>query len=174
MDKSLECSSSEFYPFGRALTDAGVSLRLQLHGGSMYPFIRDGDWVEIVPVPVDEICIGDVILSRTGLQLFAHRVIRRIPGEQNIQLITRGDNHLREERPVDPDADLIGRIQIVYRGRRMIRLDCGLPGCLGKLAARSRIAHSCIWGMAHIRQRGVWLLHRFVLSSPRHQDKPQA
>ena len=174
MDKSLECSGSEFYPFGRALTDAGVSLRLQLHGWSMYPFIKDGDWAEIVPVPVDEIHVGDVILSRTGRQLFAHRVIRRIPGEQNIHLITRGDNHLREERPVDPAADLLGRIQVVYRGHRMIRIDRGLSGCLGRLAARSRIAHTCIWGMARTWKRGTWLLRQSVLPGTRHQDKPQA
>ncbi len=174
MDKSLECSGSEFYPLGKSLADAGVALRLQVRGWSMYPFIRDGDWAEIVPVPVDEIRVGDVVFSRTGPQLFAHRVIRRISGEQKIQLITRGDNHLREERPVDPAADLIGRIQTVYRGHRRIRMDRGLPGYLGKLVARSTAVHFCIcWG-GRIWMRGTGLLRRLVPPGANHQHRPQA
>ena len=173
MDSSFECSGSEFYPFGKSLADAGVSLRLKVRGWSMYPFIRDGDWAEIVPVSAEEIHVGDVVFSRTGQQLFAHRVIRRVPGEQRVLLITRGDNHLREERPVDPSADLIGRVQTVYRGCRTIRLDRGLASYLGKLVARNRIAHFCVWSLGRIWRRAAGLLHQGVLSGTRHQGKPQ-
>jgi hypothetical protein len=173
VNESLECSGSDFYPLGKALVDAGVSFRLQVRGWSMYPFIRDGDCVEVVPVSADDVCVGDVVLSRTGRQLFAHRVIRRIPGEQKVELITRGDNHFHEERPVDSAADLIGRIQTVYRGCRMIRLDRGLRGYLGKLVAQSGIARFCVWWAGRIWKRGEDLVRQFGRSNTQ-QDKPQS
>jgi hypothetical protein len=66
----------------------GNVLRMCAHGGSMLPFLRDGDIVVVAPVGTAEIRIGDVICYQPpsgGLCL--HRVIAR--AERS--LVTRGD-----------------------------------------------------------------------------------
>ncbi len=140
----------------------------------MYPLIRDGDWIEVIPVSIGEIRIGDVIFFRSGSHLFAHRVTRRLDGDGGIHLSTRGDRHLLGERPVDLGTDLIGRVQTVYRGRRVIRLDRGLSGFLGQLIVRSRTAHLCVWGLGRIWSRCTRLVQELVPFRTGFRDEPRA
>jgi len=144
MGESIEVDSSQFYPLGKALAQAGARLRLRVRGGSMYPSIRDGDVVEIAPVPMHEIGVGDVIFYRAGRRLFVHRVIEYCPEGPGLHLVTRGDALCVPDRPVQEEADMIGRVEAVYRGQRAIRLDRGLVRYGGGLIARSRVVHLCV------------------------------
>ncbi len=141
MDELLECPGSEFYELSRELIEGGHSVRLRVRGQSMVPWIRDGDVIEVVPVAMDQVQVGDVVFFRRGRLLLVHRVIqRRVDGEK-VQWITRGDNHCQDDGPMDRPADLIGRVEKVYRGRRTIALDRGLVGMAGRLAARHWAVH---------------------------------
>ncbi len=141
MDEVLECPGAEFYELGRALIESGRSFRLRVRGQSMFPWIRDGDVIEVVPVTMDQVRVGDIVFFRRGRLLLAHRVIQRLADGETVQWVTRGDNHLEDDGPMDRPADLIGRVEKVYRGRRTIVLDRSLVGMVGRLAARHRAVH---------------------------------
>ena len=96
---------SQFEPTLRAVLAAGHGARFRVEGDSMYPVIRSGDYVKVIPCALSELRRGDVILAATGRGLTAHRVVRI--SERGI--ITRGDNSLRSDPAVDA-ASVIGRV----------------------------------------------------------------
>jgi signal peptidase I len=147
VSEPLECLGPELYDLGKELVDSDVSLRMEVHGWSMYPWIRRGDVIEIAPVLPDEIDVGDVVFFRSGDRLLAHRVVGFMANEQGVSIRARGDSFLQEDPPFT-DRDLIGKVEIVYRPwrdrQRAIRLDQGLHGTVGLLIARSRVVHCCL------------------------------
>lgn len=162
MNELLECSGSEFYELGRELIESGHSLHLRVRGGSMFPWIRDGDLVQVSPVTMDEVEEGDILFFRRGRMLLAHRVVERRVDGQKVQLITRGDSHSQDDGPIGRPEDLIGRVERVYRGRRIIALDRGLPRRIGHLIARHRAVQRSLFFGVRIwrygqRRLGAWL-----------------
>lgn len=155
---SLECDGLEIYELGKELMSLGASLRLEVRGWSMYPFLKDRDVVEISPVHMAEIDIGDVVLFRSGDRLLAHRVVGVVSDGQSIRLRVRGDSFRQEDPPVK-ETNLIGRVGAVHRDRRtgqhVIRLDQGSAKSLGRWVAQSRFVHRCVrWGARVIRRVG--------------------
>jgi hypothetical protein len=99
----------------------GNTVRLRARGGSMLPFLRDGDLLEIRPASGAEVRIGDVICYEPpsgGLCL--HRVIAR----EERGLVTRGDA-LTYVDTVAAGA-LLGRV--IARERRGRRRDLDTAG----------------------------------------------
>jgi len=91
----------------------GEPLRIKARGGSMIPFILDGDMVLIGPAANSEILVGDVICYEISPgRLFLHRVIRR-DGER---FVTKGDA-LAFTDVVFPDQVLGRVVAIERRGR---------------------------------------------------------
>jgi signal peptidase I len=100
---------SEFEPTLRELLTAGHAARFRASGDSMYPSIRSGDYLHIVPCAMSELRRGDVVLASTERGLTAHRVVRIRERDGAAQIIMRGDNSLRSDRPVGA-ADILGRV----------------------------------------------------------------
>lgn len=100
---------SEFEPTLRALLSAGHTARFLASGDSMYPAIRSGDYLHIVPCGTAELRRGDVVLAATDRGLTAHRIVRISECDGAPQIITRGDNSLRSDLPVGA-ADVLGRV----------------------------------------------------------------
>jgi signal peptidase I len=88
----------------------------------MSPFIKDGDVLEIKPVEVSEIKLGDVIFYRTESRIVAHRVIKKVSGNGKAFLITKGDSSPSSDEPVHPE-DLLGKVITVERNGSSLRLD---------------------------------------------------
>src|SRR5207302_5223751 len=66
----------------------GYPLRIKTRGGSMLPFLRDGDVALVVPAARTEVGVGDVICYETSPgRLFVHRVIDRARD----QFLAKGD-----------------------------------------------------------------------------------
>lgn len=156
MVRLLECQGTELYELGKDLVTSGISFRCEVRGWSMYPSIKDGDVVQIAPVRIGEIDVGEVVFFRSGDRLLAHRVTGYVWNEQGVLLKARGDGFRQEDPPID-EADLLGRVEIVYRrqrrGWRAIRLDRGLHKYLGLLLARSRsVHHSARWMSRSVRR----------------------
>ena len=99
---------NEFQPTLRALLAAGHGARFRVEGDSMHPVILGGEYVHVVPCAVSELRRGNVILASTGRGLTAHRIVR-IEGQR---IITRGDNSLRADPPVEA-AKVLGRVSQV-------------------------------------------------------------
>lgn len=106
---------SEFEPTLREVLAAGHTARFRASGDSMYPAIRSGDYLHIVPCHPSELRLGDVILARTERGLTAHRIVRIRDAEDGVRITMRGDNALRADRPVAP-ADVLGRVASVENG----------------------------------------------------------
>lgn len=96
----------------------GTTLRVRARGGSMLPFLLDGDVLVVRPAAAAEVRTGDVICYEPpsgGLCL--HRVIAR--GERGF--VTRGDALTYVE--VVPDAALLGVVTARERRGRRTALD---------------------------------------------------
>lgn len=96
---------NQFEPTLRTVLAAGHGARFRVEGDSMYPAIRSGELVRVVPCAVSELRRGDVILASTGRGLTAHRIMRI---EQE-RVVTRGDNSLRADPAIDK-AQILGRV----------------------------------------------------------------
>jgi phage repressor protein C with HTH and peptisase S24 domain len=110
-----ECGVNEFEPTLRAVLTAGHAARFRASGDSMYPAIRSGDYLQIVPCDASRLRIGDIILARTDRGLTAHRIVRIRGAEGSLRITMRGDNALRSDRPIAP-AEILGRVESVENG----------------------------------------------------------
>lgn len=95
------------------LLRSGGPLRIRARGGSMVPFIWDGDLVLVSPPGNSEIGVGDVICYEASPgRLFLHRVIKR----EREQFVTKGDA-LEFTDLVSPGQVLGKVVAIEWRGR---------------------------------------------------------
>ena len=100
------------------LLRGGAPVRIKARGGSMLPFIRDGDVVLVNPAGNSEIRLGDVICYETSPgTLFLHRVVRR----RAERFVTKGDA-LDFTDLVFP-GQVLGKAVAVVGRRRLRRLD---------------------------------------------------
>ena len=90
------------------------SARLRAFGGSMRPAIEPGDVLHVTRASASRIEPGAVVLVERDGRLFAHRLVARDAGAR---VITRGDAH-RHHDPAVPDADVLGVVTHVVRGKR--------------------------------------------------------
>ena len=86
------------------------------HGNTMFPFLKDGDEVVMIPIQWEEIRIGDIIIYRLEDKFPTYRVIKKI---QN-GLVLKADNW-NNIVSVWKD-DVLGRI--VRRKRGNFLLSC--------------------------------------------------
>lgn len=134
-DSALVCLALDGSELGRLveeLTSRGVSVRMLARGGSMSPWIRDGDVVTVTQRPTR---VGDVVGFRregTG-RLTMHRVVRRAPGGW----VVRGDRAEREDG-VLPRESVLGVVTHLEREGQTRLLPCGRVGIW--LAHASRFA----------------------------------
>lgn len=138
-----------FDDVGLALLREGQAVRFRAAGLSMEPSIRDGDAITVVPVPLEEVRRGDVVLYRTGDRLLAHRVMGRARGVEGLVLVRADAPGWEEERV--PARDLLGRVEAVEReGRRVAlrgpfaRRVAGLAHRIGRRLSASRPSASAV------------------------------
>ena len=81
------CQSAVFGELALALISSGRGFLFRAHGRSMFPTIRDGDILHVVPITGSRLKIGDIVLFRKGAEFKAHRIV----GRNGVQFITRGD-----------------------------------------------------------------------------------
>jgi signal peptidase I len=130
------------------LRNSGRTHKISIQGRSMLPFIQDGDELLIV-TGIDNLRRGDVILFRQGGQLFAHRVLARNDEAGSPVFLTKGDNVLLTD-PLVSAQQVLGRVTMITRGRRQIRLDTPARHRLGRLIAMLMLAWS--WTFARARR----------------------
>ena len=97
-------------------------------GGSMGPFLRNGDIVTIV---ARSGCVGDIVLAKRGATMVLHRVVAK----SGDRIITKGDSLDRFDPPL-ARQDVLGKAVTRERQGKISGLDsvtarlCGLAFCL--------------------------------------------
>lgn len=106
---------------GAELLSSGLTVRIKVSGYSMYPALRPGDTVEIMPVePGAEPEPGELVAIKRDTDFIVHRFLGYFEKEGKRWLFTRGDSVLHPDNPFTEDA-LAGRVITVIRGRRIWR-----------------------------------------------------
>ncbi len=106
----------EFAELTATLLSTCNELRFQVHGQSMFPFVRDGDIAVVARIDPRALALGDVLACTTaGGGLLIHRLVRIVarPG-QELLLITRGDARRVADAPCVA-AQIQGRVIRVER-----------------------------------------------------------
>lgn len=73
--KNLEVANILFFKEVESILRKNQKVIFRLKGGSMRPFLQDGDTVRITPVIFDTLRRGDIILARTIFGVLLHRVV---------------------------------------------------------------------------------------------------
>lgn len=113
-------SGAGFTVLMEAVLEKGVPFRFAAPGGSMTPFIRDGDAITVAP---GRIRFGDAVafVNPHSGKLTVHRVVR----VSRDGYLIKGDNALEPDGFV-PRASLLGRVVGVEHRSRRVRLGMGI------------------------------------------------
>ena len=112
----------EFLGLARAVLGRGASFRFRASGGSMAPFIREGDLLTIRPLADNAPHLGDIVafIHPDRERLTVHRII----GRRNGACLLRGDNASRPDGWV-PWTKVLGRLETADRRGRRVRIGFG-------------------------------------------------
>lgn len=125
-------------------------------GSSMLGTFKRGDYLTVVPLPLDRVRRGDIVAYRRPDQpiseetLVVHRVVRTVRGG----LIVHGDSNPTRDVYMLLEEDLIGRVILAERRGKVRKIHGGLPGIL-----RGAVLHN--WhGLKRRVARPVWIAVR--------------
>lgn len=143
----LSLSGAALLDLMRAVLDRGVPFRFRARGGSMSPFVRDGDVVTVEPAAAAPVRTGDIVafVDPASRRLRVHRVAATRGGA----FLLKGDNVEVPDGMVQRDG-ILGRVVRVERDGSPVRLGTGLERGLiawlsraGCLARARRVYRRC-------------------------------
>ena len=121
----------------KELLENKMGIRFKAKGWSMFPFIRDGDFITVKPASFEEARIGDVLAyyNLKFNKITVHRLVKKGTIGRGQVLITKGDanRELTYDLPIYPVDCILGKVVAINRGNKSIRLGgwlCRLRGCL--------------------------------------------
>lgn len=140
--------SDELMPVVRASLGRGQRVRMTVSGSSMWPFLRNGDVVELEGV--ERVRLGDIVLVGMAPGRPQRYVLHRAVRMEGDAFFVRGDAQTGCEGPFRA-ASVLGRATTVWRQGRVRCLDRGLWRIAGRL-----------WLGLHPLGMGLFPLLRFV------------
>ncbi len=112
---------------------------VEVHGGSMSPFIEEGDKVVVRRASKQDFLLGDLVVFMRGEELVVHRIVALRPG----RFLEMGDAQERGNWHSWPEET--GRVLAVMRGKG-VEIDLAAPPLrheASKRARRMRLRHLC-------------------------------
>jgi len=124
--RKLVLNKQDFSKLSEGILRQGGFLRFEALGSSMSPFIQGGDVLIIQPAGAAVLNLGDVAFYRrtTDGSLIAHRVVSKSVHGSRVMLTMRGDAEFWTNELVQAEQ-VLGRVVIVQRGRKIIHLNRG-------------------------------------------------
>lgn len=102
------------------------SFSFQFKGGSMYPILKDGDWVTIKYVEPKKMKIGDIIVYKRKEEVYItnHRLVKKASHNGRLYFITRGDATIGPcyDSPIY-EEDILGMVISRKRGDKIMNFD---------------------------------------------------
>ncbi len=120
----------------KAVTEKGKSFRVQAPGFSMYPFIRDRDYITISPLATGHPKLGDVVAfiqPGTG-ELVVHRIVK----SKRDHYLVKGDNTPAPDGLI-PKANILGYVTKVDKDGKSIRFGSGFERTFIALMSRKNL-----------------------------------
>lgn len=96
----------------------GLGVRFRATGGSMQPTIRHGELITVIPLPVADIQMGDILLYQTHRKIVAHRLVEL---GSNGTFILRGDALSVCDKPI-ASYQILGKVIKTERNGRWVAL----------------------------------------------------
>jgi hypothetical protein len=104
-------------------------------GSSMYPALKPGDWLQIIPYNGQNVRRGDVIVFvPPGSK---SRIVHRVVSLDAAGIKTRGDSNYDVDQWILGPAHILGRVVSAKRGKSRRRIFGGLTGWLCHLIVRA-------------------------------------
>lgn len=132
---------------------SGQIKTITVDGQSMLPLLRRGDRVT-VKCGVSPVRRGDLVVFYRQRQLVIHRVVLLSRSAAGLTLVTKGDNALTCDAPLQLD-ELVGLVSTLRRGRQTVFLEKPDWRYTNELIAALSLAAARLVG------RGVRFKHRF-------------
>lgn len=106
----------------KAVTEKKKPFRIQAHGSSMYPFIKNSNYITISPLTSCHPRLGDVVafIQPGTKKLIVHRVV----GSKRDNYLIKGDNN-RAPDGLIPKANILGYVTKVEKDGKIIHLGSG-------------------------------------------------
>lgn len=148
-----ELNGTDFGDLAVQILKAGHEVRFQAHGGSMLPFINDGDILWVSPLAGSRVRLGEVVLVMDGEgKLLAHRVVKTGRRNRNLIFLIKGDACSAPDGWFGPD-NILGRVEIVEHGTQ--RIEFTSPAHLWRAKIWAKVA-PCLpkisWLPEHFRK----------------------
>jgi hypothetical protein len=121
--RDLSLSGKALIDLMQAVHEKGLPFRFTAGGHSMAPFIKDGDVICVSPFALNAPGIGDVVAfihPETQL-LCVHRVLS-LDGDS---FLIQGDNMQSNPDGMIPREAIVGRVTLVERAGRRVRVGIG-------------------------------------------------
>ncbi len=128
--ETLNLKREDFASIAQGVLSRGRILKFKAKGGSMSPFIRNGDVVEVVPAK-GKINLGDIILYRSS---YGNPVVHRVIQRNKESIITKGDSVPSSDEPILSEQ-VLGRVVAVEKNGWRMRLDSPMVRLLNILLA---------------------------------------
>ena len=130
-----KCKRADFIELSKEILDKWGCLRFRAGGGSMHPFVRDGDFIIVSPIESSSIRIGDVVFySSAGNRVIVHRVVNTYKTDGSMTILVKGDACFGSPERID-SQDVLGKVVAIERNGREKRLDTTLSRLIGLLLA---------------------------------------
>ncbi len=136
--KTLALSARVLVDLLEAVLGKGCLFRFCAHGGSMMPFVRDGDTLTIAPLGDRPPRLGEVVAFSCPTEEGIRLVIHRIVGRRRNGFVVRGDAEGCIPEIVSPE-NILGRLVKVQRDGRHVRLGLGPERILIAWLGRARL-----------------------------------
>lgn len=139
----------------KAVTGKGKSFRVQALGFSMYPFIKDRDYITISPLNSYHPRLGDVVafIQPKTRKLIVHRIIEN----KGDYYLIKGDNTPASDGLI-PKANILGYVASVDKDGKLVRFGSGFERVFVALLSRKNLLRPIL----HITYRLISLVIRRV------------
>ena len=118
----LGVNRADFQAVVAEILNSNNLLRFRARGASMYPFIRDGDVIEVQPIDASAVRCGDVVLCQwPNGRVVAHRVIQVCQKKGEEMLLIQGDAVTCPDGFISGEQVLGRVVAIERRGKRIER-----------------------------------------------------
>lgn len=119
---AAKVSCADVFGLKEELLSSGL-FKFKVTSWCMYPVLKKGDVLDIIPARIDEMEIGDIPVYRSRGKLYAHRIVDKQLREGKRYVLTRpdsiGDISDNKKSEWILEEDILGRIETVRREEKV-------------------------------------------------------